>query len=236
MNWSWKTRKSNASHITSYNRWHANILTGHFLEKNTSWSHLKMCRSYGANPKGYKYNKFALYSDSFTMKTEVSEVSHSFEIIKNSLSRNGLMLFDNLGFCYHLHFTNKNPTVSKWVCSKKAGSSKGCSVRYVECNFWIKQNSNLDTFSLWQIGLIIKSYCAYFRCRAGVHQVRDVFIISDKPHMCQSNPNIIHTLLLRQRINLLAEKSNDEIQQKCAEKSNDKIQQTCAEKKISHLK
>ena len=65
------------------------------------------------------------------MKTEVSKVSHSFKIIKNSLSRNGLMLLDSLGFCYHLHFTNKNRTVSKWVCSKKAGSNKGCSVRYV---------------------------------------------------------------------------------------------------------
>ena len=86
-----------------------------------------MCHSYG----GYKYNKFALNSGNFMMKTEISEVSHSFEIIKNSSSRNGPMLLDSLGFCYYLHFMNKKWTVSKWVCSKKAGSSKGCSVRYV---------------------------------------------------------------------------------------------------------
>ena len=36
--------------------------------------------------------------------------------------------------------------------------------------------------------------------------------------MCQPNLNIIHTLLLRQRINLLAEKSNNGIHQPCAEK------------------
>ena len=35
-------------------------------------------------------------------------------------------------------------------------------------------------------------------------QVGENFIIGDKPHLCQPNPNIIHKLYFRQRMNLQA--------------------------------